>query len=58
MSARRSLLCYLAMVAIPAVLAWALPAYTLWWGIVCFSIYCVILAVQKRGLAQQNPTPL
>jgi UDP-GlcNAc:undecaprenyl-phosphate/decaprenyl-phosphate GlcNAc-1-phosphate transferase len=58
MSTRRALMCYLAMVAIPAVLAWALPAYTLWWGIVCFSIYCVILAVQKRGLAQQNLTSL
>jgi UDP-GlcNAc:undecaprenyl-phosphate/decaprenyl-phosphate GlcNAc-1-phosphate transferase len=57
MSARKSLLCYLALVAVPAVLAWQWPGYTLWWGVVTFSIYLVILASKSRQMAQQDLTP-
>jgi len=58
MSWRRALVVYLGLVAVPAVLAWALPAYTLWWAVLTFSVYFVVLAVQKRSLAQRDVTPL
>jgi UDP-GlcNAc:undecaprenyl-phosphate/decaprenyl-phosphate GlcNAc-1-phosphate transferase len=56
MSARRALTCYLGLVAGPAVLAWAVPAFTLWWGVMTFVIYAIILAVQKqkRAVAQRD----
>jgi UDP-GlcNAc:undecaprenyl-phosphate/decaprenyl-phosphate GlcNAc-1-phosphate transferase len=58
MSSRRALLCYLGLVAFPAILAWAAPAYTLWWGAITFAIYSIILVTKKRVLAHRDATPL
>jgi UDP-GlcNAc:undecaprenyl-phosphate/decaprenyl-phosphate GlcNAc-1-phosphate transferase len=60
MSARRALMCYLGLVAVPAVLAWAAPSFTLWWGVMTFVIYAVILAVQKqkRAIVQRDISAL
>ncbi|MBT4086823.1 MAG: undecaprenyl/decaprenyl-phosphate alpha-N-acetylglucosaminyl 1-phosphate transferase [Alphaproteobacteria bacterium] len=60
MSTRRALMCYLGLVAGPAVLAWAAPAFTLWWGVMTFVIYTIILAVQKqkRAMAQRDISAL
>ena len=60
MSTRRALMCYLGLVAVPAVLAWAAPAFTLWWGVMTFVIYAIILAVQKqkRIVAQRDTSVL
>ena len=60
MSTRRALMCYLGLVAGPAVLAWAAPAFTLWWGVMTFVIYTIILAVQKqkRIVAQRDISAL
>ena len=58
MSSRRALLCYLGMVVVPAILAWAAPAYTLWWGAITFAIYSIILVTKKRELVHKDATPL
>jgi UDP-GlcNAc:undecaprenyl-phosphate/decaprenyl-phosphate GlcNAc-1-phosphate transferase len=58
MSSRRALLCYLTIVALPALLTWMLPELTLWWGIVTFSAYTVLLTVGKSRLAPRDMTPL
>jgi UDP-GlcNAc:undecaprenyl-phosphate/decaprenyl-phosphate GlcNAc-1-phosphate transferase len=60
MSTRRALVCYLGLVAVPGVLAWAVPALTLWWGVITFVIYAIILAVQKqkRVAAQRDISAL
>jgi UDP-GlcNAc:undecaprenyl-phosphate/decaprenyl-phosphate GlcNAc-1-phosphate transferase len=52
MSSRRALLCYLGLVAIPTILAWFAPAYSLWLGIIVLAVYSITLAARKRILAQ------
>jgi UDP-GlcNAc:undecaprenyl-phosphate/decaprenyl-phosphate GlcNAc-1-phosphate transferase len=60
MSTRRALMSYLGLVAVPAVLTWAAPAHTLWWGVMTFVIYAIILAIQKqkRVVAQRDISAL
>ena len=45
---RWGLLVYLAMVAVPALLAYARPDYTALWGVLAFSCYSVILGLRVR----------
>jgi UDP-GlcNAc:undecaprenyl-phosphate GlcNAc-1-phosphate transferase len=55
---RWALASYLSLVAVPSLLALAMPQWTMLWAAMALSIYSLIVATQGRGLAQRGLTPL